>query len=1127
MKKHFYLVLVSLQFLFNLNESKASHLMGGEILWNNIGQDSFLITLYIFGDCNAATPSGYPLFVKCASTGALYYTIGTSWNNVEDITPVCDTSCTRCQSLSCSFPYGTRKFSYQYVINLSSAGYCCSIKISFQQTYRSPTITTGGANAGFYIESYLNRCLNPADNSPTFSSPPINILCNGKDFIFNYGVQDFDTSNSGSLLDSITYEWIHPMADEGVTINYNSFYSYDKPIYFLNFPNANYAAPSGFHLNPNTGDIQFRPMKAEVTLMVLKVNEFRNGVKIGEIRRDMQIAVINCATNISTPKITTPNNVRSKTVCANSQVSFNFSTSDPNPNDTVTISWNGAIPGATWTTTNGQANQPTATLTWTPTQNQASQIPYTFTVTAKDNTCPIPGLTSIQYSITVLPKPIVSHTLTDSGCGKFLFNSKLIQGSGLSYQWQGQGGINSNKSTFMFQFPKPDMYYYSFTYGVQNYCMLTEHDSIFADTFLWTTKSKDTAVCIDDTAYIWVLGHNNRGPIKYLWSNGDTTPAISVLTQTSKWMRFKVTDTTSCSKIDSIFIKINKRPVININKDTAICLYDSITLKASGGKYYLWSSGDQVDQITKTPLVPTRYKVNVTDSNYCSDSVSVYVALLSIPSIYKGPDDTVCSFNGSVNLHVPPDTINLKNIWIGSFVGLENNQNWYFDASNTGIINLKPYQLINILTDTNGCSNSDTILITVYKTTHANSGTYNNICINGNPIQLNGSPTGGNWIGNGIKNAKFYPDSAGIGTHLLIYSVNDICISIDTSIITVNSLPLVTANTIDGRYKFCPTENLVKLIGNPSGGPYGGYWTGDIVNGSYFSPNKNDGKYLVSYHYTDQNKCENSDSFEITVMSPFVLIDRHQQFVCNNNNIVLSATYWGSDYINWMKDVNANGNFIGNTMNNPITYKPGDNEFTNGGFWIKVYSNSNVCNTTVDSLYINAGYPPIADFVGTSDSNYVPFDVQFTNLSVIPKGSIKDNIWYFGDGDSSKLKNPLHTYLQAGNYNVKLIAISNIGCSDTMLKLNYITAFSGINDDNYNKSIKLYPNPASNYFDIISERKITTVQLYNSIGSQIRTYNKVNSNFLRIERGNMIKGIYLVKVSLNNALIYFGRIVLE
>jgi PKD repeat protein len=47
--------------------------------------------------------------------------------------------------------------------------------------------------------------------------------------------------------------------------------------------------------------------------------------------------------------------------------------------------------------------------------------------------------------------------------------------------------------------------------------------------------------------------------------------------------------------------------------------------------------------------------------------------------------------------------------------------------------------------------------------------------------------------------------------------------------------------------------------------------------------------------------------------------------------------------------------------------------------------------------------------------------------------------WNFGDGNSSEFFEPYYTYSKSGNYNVKLVATSNYGCSDSLIILNAYT----------------------------------------------------------------------------------------
>jgi len=78
--------------------------------------------------------------------------------------------------------------------------------------------------------------------------------------------------------------------------------------------------------------------------------------------------------------------------------------------------------------------------------------------------------------------------------------------------------------------------------------------------------------------------------------------------------------------------------------------------------------------------------------------------------------------------------------------------------------------------------------------------------------------------------------------------------------------------------------------------------------------------------------------------------------------------------------------------------------------------------------------PPVAEFVGTPTSGLRPLTVAFTNLST---GAITGHAWSFGDGTTSTLASPSHTYTTAGTYTVALTE-TGPGGSSTRTRIGYI-----------------------------------------------------------------------------------------
>jgi PKD repeat protein len=71
------------------------------------------------------------------------------------------------------------------------------------------------------------------------------------------------------------------------------------------------------------------------------------------------------------------------------------------------------------------------------------------------------------------------------------------------------------------------------------------------------------------------------------------------------------------------------------------------------------------------------------------------------------------------------------------------------------------------------------------------------------------------------------------------------------------------------------------------------------------------------------------------------------------------------------------------------------------------------------------GVCPLAvSFTATPTSGQVPVTVQFTDTSTDQPISW---LWNFGDGGTSPLQNPMHTYTTSGEYTVRLDARNNLG----------------------------------------------------------------------------------------------------
>lgn len=126
-------------------------------------------------------------------------------------------------------------------------------------------------------------------------------------------------------------------------------------------------------------------------------------------------------------------------------------------------------------------------------------------------------------------------------------------------------------------------------------------------------------------------------------------------------------------------------------------------------------------------------------------------------------------------------------------------------------------------------------------------------------------------------------------------------------------------------------------------------------------------------------------------------------------------------------------------------------------------------------------------------------------------------LWMFGDGSTDTAKSPYHTYATSGSYVVTLIAYNQCG-TDTM----QIMIPLGVNEIGNDKSISMYPNPASNklYLDAMGDVKLTDVTIINVMGSVVHRQELPNSNTVQqIDISQLPAGNYNVRLNTNSGLV--------
>ncbi len=119
--------------------------------------------------------------------------------------------------------------------------------------------------------------------------------------------------------------------------------------------------------------------------------------------------------------------------------------------------------------------------------------------------------------------------------------------------------------------------------------------------------------------------------------------------------------------------------------------------------------------------------------------------------------------------------------------------------------------------------------------------------------------------------------------------------------------------------------------------------------------------------------------------------------------------------------------------------------------------------------------------------------------------------WELGNGITSTNQHVNTTYLDPGNYTVKLIVKTEEGCKDTITQILQIKAAS-VDVLDAIEAIKVYPNPATGTLNILSVVQ-SKVMITDISGKKVIYLGDLNANVQQtINVSNFTNGIYLVKV---------------
>jgi YVTN family beta-propeller protein len=172
----------------------------------------------------------------------------------------------------------------------------------------------------------------------------------------------------------------------------------------------------------------------------------------------------------------------------------------------------------------------------------------------------------------------------------------------------------------------------------------------------------------------------------------------------------------SCANIT---ITVNPLPTATITPSgvTTFCQGDSVTLSVNINSSYLWSNNATTQSIIASSS--GNYSVVVTGGNGCTvSSLPTSVTVNALPTLTVSSSDTISCINWSATSLFASPT---GGTWSGSGI---NGNSFFSDSAGIGV-----HSIIYSYTDNNGCSNKDTLIMTVNICTGVNEITKNDAII--------------------------------------------------------------------------------------------------------------------------------------------------------------------------------------------------------------------------------------------------------------------------------------------------------------------------------------------------------------------------------------------------------------
>ena len=969
--------------------AKATHAAGGELQYTWLSDSTYAFFFKFYRDCSGAGAPGNNSVILCynntcnSTSGSTIMSrltyLPDSTVNGSPVTDGCPGVGTRCTSTSSSIP-GYEEWWYADTLTIPSR--CDYWTFSVQIGNRNPSNNL--VNAGsrrFYAEATLNNVNAQGNSSPYFSNKPVPSVCINQSYTYNNGGVD---PNS----DSLTFEMIRPLHAVNCPPT-TSVIAFSSATPSYNLTTNPIQTGNSFSLDTTTGQMDFTPTQLGASTMSIRINEYRNGVKIGSVMRDIQVQVINCS--VPTPIVNTVSNTISGATyvngrveaCASVQMTFCYDLTSTDTAAKLVASDNStaSVPGASVTYTGQGTDSIRGCITWTPsTLDTGLRV---FTVTASDTTCKSPGvIVSQTFVLPIYIWPVTDIIKDTTLCYGDSTTLTAVGGSNFTWSVISGGSPISSLSCTTCKTPiasPTQTTQYVVSNSATQYCSKNKDTAtvtvldIRTDTLSATASSP---VCTGDTLNLY--SSNAPTGYGYIWSGPNAfsstvknaiRPGIALAD--SGYYYLRSTKLHCRSYPDSVWVDVTPSPnKPNATSNSPVCAGDSInlTVTADTGVTFSWTGPKSFSDTAQNPSIvntDSSYSGNyivIVSKNGCTsepDTASVVVNYIPAADTYAVVRPTTCgASNGIITLQGLEPSVGFsvfykKNGVVQTPLNLSSNSSGEVSMTNLSAATYSEIRLV-----LNGCI-SDTMAPIILEDPLApviSAGSNSPIC-NGDTLFLTATADSSAvvwaWSGpNSFNSNSQNPIIANAqvvnaGSYYVTATKNGCVSETDTVDVVINTYP--AKPTAGSNSPVCTNDTLHLTANTVSGGVYS--WTGPnsfsdtVQNASKLTTDTSEsGDYIVT---VTVNGCESeADTVAVVIkQSPTKTTASNNSPICEGDTLeLMSTTVSGVTYV-WTGPNGFTGTSEDTTVLNAVPVMSGD--YTVSTLFDGCYSEPDTTTVTV------------------------------------------------------------------------------------------------------------------------------------------------------------------------------------